>query len=698
MPRRTTQHDLDEGVVDVAATASVQLQMTLGDVARLTHVQRPVVSVWRARSTQSDTPFPAPFAKVRGEERFDADAIVTWLESTRRGKNPNFRDDVGAFASPRGLSIQDDETLFNGLSALLCLKVVVGEMIAGLYDADLLDLAGDADPHDEYLFGEVAALGDRLRALAGYADALADATYNPAEAFEKLMAGRFRLVLPGHTAVALRDPARHLVASLGVALAADAGMDPPVFVDPTCGGSDVLVSLVRMADVLGNATMTTAAATDPTARLARRRLRAHGVHVEPLEIGADGTWAVGSSAVHLARYPSPGMPIMNDREILSAIDNIVLQMDDSHRAVVIAPASVLCDRIGERPVDKLRDSLLRLGRVRAIVRLPKGLVTTMPRQQLGLWVLGPAYSTVKPEDRWTAVTDLTDVELDSLATGELVGDLVAAMGDKRAVRAHAFRFVAFTSTRNLLVGRRDLVPRRRKNAGSAAEPAADLAVRIAEVADALDGSHGESPLHGLVIVPRAEQVERVAEGTLGEAITARGVRLVGGNRLDRVDLARGTVRVYGPEELIGSVPHGQRRIDRLTFSSKYPAGRYTEPGDVIFCTSPWPAALVDREGGAVVAAPAKVLRINRAGLLPQVLAGDINAVTATTKDWRAWPIRTVPEVESAALDAALTALDRERESARTRISQLDELTNLITRGVANGSLGLTSAAMRDQGD
>lgn len=62
------------------------------------------------------------------------------------------------------------------------------------------------------------------------------------------MRTRLRLVVPGHTTVALRECAHDLVASLARALAVDAGLEPAVYVDPTYGGSDLLVSLVRQGD------------------------------------------------------------------------------------------------------------------------------------------------------------------------------------------------------------------------------------------------------------------------------------------------------------------------------------------------------------------------------------------------------------------------------------------------------------------
>ncbi len=83
-----------------------------------------MVSVWRGRSAASAAPFPEPFATVHGEERFDADAVVAWLALTGRGNNPAVREDCAAFASPKGMSAQDDEIVFNGLAALLCLKEI----------------------------------------------------------------------------------------------------------------------------------------------------------------------------------------------------------------------------------------------------------------------------------------------------------------------------------------------------------------------------------------------------------------------------------------------------------------------------------------------------------------------------------------------------------------------------------------------
>ncbi|MGH3793833.1 MAG: hypothetical protein ACRDSP_02980 [Pseudonocardiaceae bacterium] len=674
--------------------SSLPMQMTLGDVARLAKVQRPVVSVWRGRSAATAAPFPEPFATVRGEERFDADAVVGWLERTGRGKNPKPREDVASFASPTGMSAQDDEVVFNGLAALLCLKEISGERLASVTVDDLLDLADEADPDDEFLMSEISALGPRLRPLSRYADTLAEASYTCTEAFEQLIRTRRRS--SAHPTVALRQCANDLVASLAEALAVDAGLEPAVYVDPTCGGSDLLVSLVRRGDEAGSATVLIAAHRDAASRQARRRLRVHGVRCEPLAVDDDGAWAVARPAVHLAQYPSPGYPAMSATDILSALDHLVLQMDDGHRAVAIAAASVLSDRIRDRREDELRDALLRCGRVRAIVRLPKGLVVSKPRQALALWVLGPAHGIVPLEDRRTMVADLTDVEpadLDqgSAAIGDLVSDLVVAMADRSTVRSHAFRFVRPALTRDLLAGGGDLVARRPGVLRPPRIPGSEIAVRIAELTAALSSADAVAPPVCAGIEARDTVEGSPPPLTLGEAIAARQVRMIAGNRMDREDLSGGTVRVIGPEELTGAIRSGARGVDRLAFSATYPAGRYTEPGDVVFCTSPRPAALVDVEGGSVVLAPTRVLRITPAsGLLPEVLAGDINAVPAEARTWRGWTIRRVPPAERVALADALAAIERQRIHALNRVALLGELTQLVMRGVTSGSLTLTA--------
>jgi hypothetical protein len=127
----------------------IDLGMTMVDIARLARVRRPVVSVWRSRP--ASTRFPEPLPGGTGEERFDADAVVDWLEHTGRGNNPEVRADAAAFAWPLGPTARDDATVFNGVMALLCLRELAACRLGDLDSHELLDLAEEADPDDEYL-------------------------------------------------------------------------------------------------------------------------------------------------------------------------------------------------------------------------------------------------------------------------------------------------------------------------------------------------------------------------------------------------------------------------------------------------------------------------------------------------------------------------------------------------------------------
>lgn len=137
---------------------STALRIGLPDIARLTQVQRPVVSMWRTRSATSDHPFPASIATEHGQEYFEVDEIVSWLEATGHGKNKAVREDAAAFASVDGGSPRGDECVFLGLTALLCLSATSGRSLGGLTVADLLELADETDPDDLFLFSEIEAL------------------------------------------------------------------------------------------------------------------------------------------------------------------------------------------------------------------------------------------------------------------------------------------------------------------------------------------------------------------------------------------------------------------------------------------------------------------------------------------------------------------------------------------------------------
>ncbi|WP_233197667.1 hypothetical protein [Cryobacterium sp. Y57] len=670
-------------------TTDTSLLMTMSDIAGLAQVQRPVVSVWRSRSAGTDTPFPAPVSRQRGVDLFDADQVGSWLERTGRGNNREATADAAAYAVPdpsRGLDEFDEQT-FRGVTALLALRAASDHALNTLTAAELVDLADEYDPDDDLLLREIEALGDTLPVLVAYVDSLVEAAFGPAPAFERMLTDRFKRNLAGEGDLTLSRAALDLMTETVAALRLTQPADS-VLVDPTGSASDLLIAIHQ-----GEVPVMTANVDSPTARLQRRRLMVHGIVRTELQVLPSGAFSVTGAAVHVAQYPSAARPTMTPEQILSDIEQSVLQMTDEQLAVVLAPASVLSDIGISRDAEQLRSTLLRSGRVRAIVRLPAGLLTGKPQQLQALWVLGGAHTAVALADRYAMVADLVATPLNEAAIDALVSDLAASLGSQRMVRAHAFRFARLVLTRSLLASRRSLVAGVSTVIPARDQPAAALAVSIDRLA---------ALLHADLAVEAAS--EQATTSTVHELLSAGHLRYIPGNRIAAEDVIDDVIagvtdadgiRLIGPAEVAATAQLGHRRIDRLRFAAKYLAGRVTEPGDVVFCTSPRPAAMVDAEGTSVVLFPARILRIEQAdpnGLLDAVLAADIAALPPGHRRWRAWPVRQVALKQLVALGDALTSLRWEQKRARERLGQLDQLTDLLMAGVTAGTITLASDA------
>ncbi|MGO4146169.1 helix-turn-helix transcriptional regulator [Paenarthrobacter sp. YAF11_1] len=662
------------------------LRMTLSDVAALAQVQRPVVSMWRKRSAGSAHPFPKPVALNGRLELFDSGHIAAWLTDTGRGNNREAANDVAAFTRMPGMTADGTRgNTFETLTALLTLKAITGNALTQLTREELLDAADECDPDDTFLYSEMEAAGTSLVASAAFTDRLVDSAYNVAGAFEHLLAARFRDGLKEYSATALTDSAVGLVAAAVVELAATLGGNS-VFADSTRGGSDLLLGVAHATGEAAPVTFMTADDDGASGRLVRRRLRVHGVDCGQIHLDPSGEFAVQGPVVHVAQYPSPGESGMDGAQILAAVEQLLLQMDDQQRAVIIGPARVLCDPLTDGSSRGLRAELLRIGRVRAIVRLPQGLLRAKPREAQALWVMGPSFSDVPIAERWTMVADLSTQDLTEDVKQDLVSDIVASMGNGATVRAHSFRFARLVQTRHLLVSRKSLVPAPPHRSADMPN-GAEAALRVEELARLLQSS--DSP--ALHILPTGTTMN-TQTATVQELISAGTLMHIKGNRVVEADLnpQKGT-QALGPAELIDphNAPH--RYIGLLDLAANYPSSRLTQPGDVVFCTSPRPAATVDTHGGSVVIFPAKILRVDAAdpdGLSPFVVAFDINSISSTDKAWRRWRLRRVPEAQRRKLGDAHARLQHEQQQARERLGQLHEVATLITDGVASGSLTL----------
>ncbi|MEH6781758.1 MAG: hypothetical protein V7618_09345 [Rhodoglobus sp.] len=671
-----------------------RLFISLSGIARLAHVQRPVVSMWRSRAAASELPFPSPVAQDRGSDVFDALQVAEWLQITNRGNNPDVVADAAAFARFDATSRGDDES-FHALTALVALRAVTDKPIGAMTADELRDLADESDPDDASILSEIEGLGDELASMARFVDVLVDGAYTASAAFEALLGERFRDGRRVLTRTALEPAATDLVSELAVELARSnphTNPNGPIFVDPTGACGDVLIAVLKAVPESVDAVAMTAHTDGPGARLLRRRLAAHQMTHISLAVSDSGEFTADGAPVHVAQFPTPESPVMSAEQILSAIENVALQLDDAQRAVVLAPASVLTDGRLTTEADALRSQILRSGSLRAIVRLPRGLVTGSPRQALALWVFGPAHESVARADKWTLVADVGDETLTSTTRGDLVGDLVAAMGDASAIRAHAFRFARpmrttallassgslVATTKRVLTSPRMVTPERGRLAGA----------EFPALLDTIIATLGAAAPAGLDTISVNDAPMVLPEVALGSLAANRHVRCLSGARVspEHVNAETGFA-VIGVEELTGEYPVGSRRIDRLLLANAYPSAGLTLPGDVVFRAGAQPQAVVDAEGASVVLYPARILRIKEsdsAGLVAELLAADIPQ--QSSRDWKRWVVRRVVHTERAGLAATLRSVAAEREAAAERMRMLTALEETIAGGVVAGTL------------
>lgn len=663
-----------------AIDGASELLISLPDVARLAAVQRPVVSMWRKRSAPSSRPFPASVPVGGAQEMFDGAAVVEWLEATGRGNNRDPRADLAAFAAPRDAPLHEP-TVFAGVTALLALAAAHGPLPTD--PNELLDLADADDPDDEYLYSELAVLGDRLIPLVRFVTDLIDAAYSPASAFEKLMIQRFRLSIPGHAQIDTAPQVRELVMATALALGTQAELRQAVIVDPTAGGTDLVVDLVRRAAEVGSVAIATPDRQTAAARLGRRRFRAHDLTRIRLAEDGQGGFVFPSPAVVVVQLPSVDEPTMSDTAALRFLNEITVCCTGGQRVVVVGPSSAFTDRATGDEVTGLRRDLLRTGLVRAVVRLPYGLLTTQGRRRLALWCLGPAPAPSAGGAR-TLVADLANHILDAATIDGLVADLVAAMEGSYG-RAHTPQVSRSEPTSALQLSQGDLVtptaPLRQQ-----AVPV-ETVDRLVQLTDAMRTSlPGWTAPTGAVRFSAARRTVT----TVADAMSRQELHVLPGTRIETKDLvvSHSGLTVLGPAQVLGQRASLSQTIDPLLLAARYPTSRLTEPGDVVFCTAPRPAARVDREGGSVVVFPAKVLRCRDGRLVPAVVAADINAQPETAKNWRAWALRHVAEDQTAALATTLDDIAQHRQALADRLDTLDELTALLIDAAASGSLDL----------
>lgn len=608
--------------------------VTMADIARLADVTRQAVTNWRSRPAA--VPFPSPATVAGGVEQFDRDAVLDWLEQTGRGRNDEARLDAPAISIPDGLDL-------DGAVVLLALRAAVAQDIGPLSAFERVQLAQEVDTNDRYLLAEVreAASDDEL---AVYVDGLLASTYGPSDALARLYGTRAAQGTRGLTFELIM-----LLQQIAEACRTHLGPD------------DVSIEL-RLEPRARQVAAGFAAADPECDRATLRHLALDEVPIGP------GT----SPRVRVVSAVGLG-----DAEALALADRVALGLGDADVAIVLGPASALCDRLN--PLGELygvRKGALEMGgadygcALAAAFKLPRGLWRAAHRQSLGLWVLqGDTAST------GVVVADLSGCGIDAT---ELAADVMGAL-QRTGARSYRYgRVVPYTDiwTRDTVVVPgigAVLLPNARGRA-SVHDRLVEATLVTREAIEGFD-----------VPVASRSETATTTPRSLGELIDDKAIALQSGSRIsDEHADPHGSLRIISADP---DVPG--RRIDPLVAADHYSHSARTEPGDVIFTVSPTPQALVDETGGSLVAYPSRILRFDplRAGIGPRTLAAAINEM-AVGSEWQTWFIPSVPRSQIQQLEDALggvldhLALLRRHEEAAT------DLTANLIQGVAEGSVAL----------
>lgn len=603
--------------------------VTMAEIARIAGVTRQAVTNWRSRP--SAVPFPTATSVASGIEKFDRDEVLDWLEATGRGRNDEARLDAPAVAVPEDLAVDD-------AVVMLALRSGVAQDLAPLTSAARIALAQELDPEDQYLLTEAIGLAGE-DGLAEYVDELLGSSYGASDALDRLYASRAAQGSRGLTAEAvmliqqLAEACRTFLGPDGVAV--------ELHLDPRDR---------RVADGFEAAGI----------QNERSALRLHAI---------DGRQVEGAAGPLVKMVSVAGL---DDAAALDVAGDVAMDLGADQIAIVIGPASALCDRLRGDLYDA-RKASLEMGAqdygcaLIASFRLPRGFWREAHRQSLGVWVLrGSAAASA------AIVADVSGV---SIEASELAADLLGALEQSGA---RAYRYGRALPYAAVWTGDTVVPP------GIGAQPAGAVAATTAY--DRLISSTlvTREPVPGFDL-PEARSATPTPNATrsLGELVEAGAIRRQSGSRIAEDDLdPSGSVPVIMAE---GGEP---RWIDRLVEAQRYRSAIHTEPGDVVFSTSP-PRAIVDEVGGAIVASPSRILRPDptRAGIGPRALAATINRLEGNT-EWKTWPIPKFPagqveRVEEAVGDVAEHLVEiRKHEAAAA-----DLITSLI-HGVAAGSVTL----------
>ncbi|WP_395106628.1 hypothetical protein [Actinomadura sp. SCN-SB] len=692
-------------VLTVQVARDEALLMSMTEIAELADVKRPVVSTWRRRYPD----FPQPATEERGQQLFDAARVVDWLVETGRAKRSEIEGDLRIHTLARLGARLPSSALIPTLTALICLRHLSGDEplddgAPGLM-ARLRERADESDPDDDLLASEIRGL--RASWLPAAVDELVEAAWSTQGASERIMQVRDRLGAADLSSSRLDPVLESLVAGLADARAR-ADRDGEVrLVDPYAGVGDLLIAVagtLRDDQLL----RVTACCGDPVAaRLTRRRLAVRDVPEVEYEVRTDPEGCLDEATIVVTQLPYRPAEERSAALSLNALNDVLLPLPHGATAIVVAPADTTTALDPTSDAGVLRGQLLASGSVKAVIRLPGGLVPYRPGYELALWVLTADYAV--GERGKVLLADVSDRALTSGLVDALITDVVAWRDERFDPDAHRRVHTVATPVSALIASPRPMLPRYLPSQDDLRWDVPERVARALELERVAWEARPDAPRlnSDLSAVPRPRPPRTATIAELSGGGRPKALSLRKGTRLPTglIRPASSTVNttnsyaVFGPPEVLGESAPGSRRVDRIEFERTCPGARHSKPGDVIITTAPRPSAAVDHDGHSVVEFPARILRIEEGGrkhFTPRVLAalldraGRADGAIRPAQRLQELALPLLPPSEVKRLDRLLADLDDRQDRARREIAALDELRRIAATGLADGTLTLAN--------
>lgn len=676
--------------------------LSLSDIAVLARVQRPVVSTWRRRYTD----FPSPQAEEGNRTWFDGRKVTDWLTTHGLGNTPV--EDLAPELAAHGLVRLAEEIggrrVVSVLGALLCLHHMNDGFPSDMTENASLARVERLDSEDEFFLRELKEDPALTLRLAPLVEELIEAAYTPAGAHEHLMSHRHRLGLTGPETGSLSPELRRLIVQIADPLGHARGDGTLTVADPYALCGDLLRDVVTTLDDPSDSIVLAAERRTDLARLVRRRLVLAGVAEFDLDVQTGTELEEGMADLDLlvTLLPYQAGESRSRAWFLEEIEAISVLLRPGRTAVIIGPTDALVGELDTKEA-QIRSRLLRSKLVESVTTLPRGADPSRPGYGIALWTLRP--EPVTNARGRVLISDIGDRPLDEGVRNALAEDILLWRAEGHHVGGHEARY-------GLPVPIQDLEERFGEPLLPPGPPASlawsrtahDRPALIAEakgrLSEAEKRAHGHTetsgPLRGALERRIGPTPKRVTIGTL---VQQGRVLLVKGHRIadEHIDPG-GQVDVLGPDEVLGGAPRGGRRIDRLVLAAEYPHVALTEPGDVVYTSSPEFGVLVDHEGASLVAFPARVLRVNpgaRRPLRPRVLALLVDGASSVRRP--AGAVRAtrgvgevvVPDLhpqEVARLEEFLAEADRRRALLDAQYAELDTIRRLSAAGFTDGTL------------